>query len=740
MASASEARRAKVGGYRVVKELGRGKIGPIVLARRWGMTRPITLRLLRPEWACLPRYVAKLSRDAFAAAQVTHPNIVRVETFGEDAGQVYFVSEGQDGASLAGQGVLTVPQAVAHVLQAARGLRFAHGQGLTHGDIRPENLVVDDQGRTRLDGLGLSRTPDVFEAEEARETRGPIAVGPEEQALAASAPFRADVKGLGLALVRLLTGNTEAHPTALIAAGLPMNLVEIVRGMVEPKPRGNLADLDQVVPTLERFLNSRGGTSGTTPREEDTAVLAECARAFEASPSARLRTRIGNGASIACAAVVALGLLAGNVRFAASVLGLGLLTALADFVVTGQTHQRALYGKWKGFAVESKRGDWLVVLAGVGVVAAALYALNLHRAWLGFVVVAACASAVLHLAVDGKIAAERRGAVEEARALLKRLRLQGVGEESLWRFARSAAGTRWEGLFEELFGFEALLRVRTPAERGLIADLKRGAVPGREALARWIDGLREARRRERDWVLIQAIEERGMEAEGINLLTARRKARRVADALLAVAAEIRKASREADRPASKVDGNVRPTLAWAVKQAVEAPEKVLAGVDEGEVEGRDWSWVVDLIVGPRTRFLAGSVLLAGFLLWVHQNELISGEQVTDVANRAIQAEDPLKAIREAKIDVKFDKATKPLTPGVVPRSLASWFHGFAPGVAGLILVVSAFWGGSRAGIGSIAGAILAMIGPALGLPGAVAMGAGAALAVIGVVLGRNQAA
>ena len=109
--------------------------------------------------------------------------------------------------------------------------------------------------------------------------------------------------------------------------------------------------------------------------------------------------------------------------------------------------------------------------------AAALVALNLHVAWIAFGVLAVILAAWLHVAVDGKVDAERRGAIEEGRALLKRLRLQGVSEETLRRFVRTTAGDDWEQFFESLFGFDAVTAAREPSERGLLACIRRRVVP-----------------------------------------------------------------------------------------------------------------------------------------------------------------------------------------------------------------------------------------------------------------------
>ncbi len=714
-----------IGGYRLIRELSRGPLGPVVLARHRATGRPVALTVLRPEWACLPKYVARLSRDAFAAAQVGHPNLVRLLEIGEAQGRVFFASEYADGMTLADrvirQKALPAREAVAHVLQAARGLMFAHGHGLAHGDVTPENLLLDDGGTTRVAGLGLVKTPQSVEAEEARAAIAPIPVGLPAQAEAAGAPFRDDIRGLGRSLEHLLTGQPAGGdgPEGLLARGVPANLVELVRGLTEARPGAGYDDLTRVVPALERFLNAR--RPETTPREEHTRVLTECVAAFRASPAARLRARVLPGAGAACGVLVFLALLARSPVLAGSFLGLGLMTALASFVIGGVTRGGDLFVKVRALVMESRGGDWLIGLAVAVLLVTTLVVLGLHLAWLAFGVVALSLAAAVHFVLDRKVEAERRGAVEEASALLKGLRLQGVSEESLRRFVRSTAGGRWEEFFEALFGSDARRAAREPSERGWRGLARAPHLVVRDGITGWVEARQGARRVDRERSLLQAIEERGLVAEGVNLLTARRKARRIAEAMVAVSRETRAAA----------DAEARPTVADAVRQASEAPEAVLLD-HEGGLVGPDSSWIRELLLGARTRFLLGSALVAGCLLWVHQNGVISGAQIKDVAARAIEAPDPLRTLRDARIDVRVPGRTAPLDVPFLPRAVTRLVRGFHAGAAGLILILSAMMRGSRVGDFAVPGAAIALLGPAWGVARLGPLDAPSACIVLGV--------
>src|SRR5262249_19293651 len=156
------------------------------------------------------------------------------------------------------------------------------------------------------------------------------------------------------------------------------------------------------------------------------------------------------------------GLLARSPLLAVSMLGLGLMTALASFMITGVMRGSDLLTKVRGLVLESRASDWLIGAAGVALFVTTLVVLRLPWAWLALGVLAVSMALALPLAVDRKVEAERRGAVGQAVALLKSLRGQGVSEEALRRFVRTTARDDWEEVFEALFGYEDKLAARDP--------------------------------------------------------------------------------------------------------------------------------------------------------------------------------------------------------------------------------------------------------------------------------------
>jgi hypothetical protein len=214
--------------------------------------------------------------------------------------------------------------------------------------------------------------------------------------------------------------------------------------------------------------------------------------------------------------------------------------------------------------------------------------------------------------------------------------------------------------------------------------------------------------------------------------------------MIAVAAEIRAASLgSASVPLG--EGGGHPSIARAIHGAIEAPEHVLVEREPGLIQP-ETSLVWDLLLGPRMRFLLGTALLVGFLLWLDQNGIVSGSQIKEVATRAIDHPDPVRALRDARVDVRVPAQTRPLRLPCLPALVANLFQGWGSGAAGLILILSALVPGPRMALFAIPGAAIALLGPVAGLPAmgpldssvaSIAVGAG--VAFLGVFLGRSRA-
>src|SRR5262249_19572151 len=152
-----------LGGYTVIKLLGKGGMGAVYLARQVSLDRNVALKVMNPSWAKDPVFLARFTREAYAAAQLVHHNVVQIYDIGEEHGTPFFSMEFVPGQNLGeiprGKGKLDIEEAVGYTLQAARGLKYAHDQGMVHRDVKPDNLMLNDQGIVKVADLGLVKLP-----------------------------------------------------------------------------------------------------------------------------------------------------------------------------------------------------------------------------------------------------------------------------------------------------------------------------------------------------------------------------------------------------------------------------------------------------------------------------------------------------------------------------------------------------------------------------------------------------
>ncbi|MGH8996032.1 MAG: serine/threonine-protein kinase, partial [Acidimicrobiales bacterium] len=199
------------GRYRLVSPLGVGASAQVFLAEDVSLRRHVAIKLLQPALATDQGFLKRFRAEARSAAALNHPHIARVFDWGEDDDGPYLVLEYLSGGSLLDlleRGVrLSVPQATAVAAQAARGLAHAHARGLVHRDVKPANLLFDDEGRVRVADFGVARAlADGAWTEPTGTTVGTARYAAPEQAQGLPLDGRADVYSLSLVTYESLTG------------------------------------------------------------------------------------------------------------------------------------------------------------------------------------------------------------------------------------------------------------------------------------------------------------------------------------------------------------------------------------------------------------------------------------------------------------------------------------------------------------------------------------------------------
>jgi serine/threonine-protein kinase len=246
---------ALAGRYSIDRELGRGGMGIVFLAKEVHLDRPVAIKLLPPDRAGQPLLRERFLREARMAAKLSHPNIIPIHAVEETAGFVYYVMAFVDGESLAHRvrerGPLSGTEGARVLREVAWALAYAHDQGIVHRDVKPDNILLETStGRVLVADFGIAA---------AAGESGPdgIAGTPEfmspEQALGGNVEARSDIYGLGATAYYALSGQipfdgqsateilakhvTEAPP-ALASLGLsvPRKLASVIDRCLSKDP------------------------------------------------------------------------------------------------------------------------------------------------------------------------------------------------------------------------------------------------------------------------------------------------------------------------------------------------------------------------------------------------------------------------------------------------------------------------------------------------------------------------
>ena len=500
-------------------------------------------------------------------------------------------------------------------------------------------------------------------------------------------------------------------------------------------------DLAEAVAAMESALEVAAST------DIDARRLADAVARYHDVPLASLRAKLVLGFLGVCLAFGFLSAVAGRFALAGGVLGLCAMTAaFYGLIRAGLGSRPGLFGKARELVLGGRRADWLTVLAAAAGAIGVLYLLGWLAGWVALGVVAAMVavgSIVAARLTHRSSARPRVGPLDEARGLLAAIRGRGVSELAIREFVCKSGGPRWEEPFEALFGLDETRRARAAWGDAHPHRFRPG--DWRFPVLDWLDARLRDRREARARARIESVEESALVAQKVNEMTARRKSRRISEALLVVAREVRAASLARLAPATSGAIRVVPRpIPDLIREAVETPDKLLSSTWSDDREAKRGPnpllRLLAALTGPRARFLFGGLLCALFLLWADQVGIISSTEIREQAERAI-AERDVGRLKDVNVEIgRIHTADEPLRIPGVPESLTRLVSGYGVGASGLILIVSALVAGSRIAIFALPGAAVAWFGPMIGIPSigplvapAVAAAIGAGVLVVGML-------
>jgi len=216
------------GRYRILKMLGEGGMGAVYKARDLEVDRVVALKVIRPEYANRPEILARFKQELVLARQITHRNVIRIFDLGQGDGIRFITMEyvdGQDLYSLLRSGEeLTLERKVKIAREICRALEAAHEQGVVHRDLKPQNIMVENNGRVLVMDFGIARSMEDTGLTHTGALIGTPAFMSPEQAKGEKLDIRSDLFSFGVIFYEMLTG--KAPYVAETAVGLLLKRVQ----------------------------------------------------------------------------------------------------------------------------------------------------------------------------------------------------------------------------------------------------------------------------------------------------------------------------------------------------------------------------------------------------------------------------------------------------------------------------------------------------------------------------------
>ena len=268
--------------YQIIKSIGEGGMANVYLAYDTILDRNVAVKVLRGDLANDEKFVRRFQREALSASSLSNPNIVEVYDVGEDNGEYYIVMEYVEGKHLKEllkkRGKLTVPEVIDITLQITNGLSVAHDSYIIHRDIKPQNILILENGMIKITDFGIAVAMNATQLTQTNSVMGSVHYLPPEQASGKGATLQSDIYSIGILMYELLTGKLPFRGD---------NAVEIaLKHLKEPMPsiRDEIPDIPQSVENIilkATAKNPKNRYSDAREMHEDLKTCLDESRANE---------------------------------------------------------------------------------------------------------------------------------------------------------------------------------------------------------------------------------------------------------------------------------------------------------------------------------------------------------------------------------------------------------------------------------------------------------------------------
>jgi len=553
-------------GYYIERLLGAGGMGAVYLAHQTSLDRKVAVKILPEKFAGNKKLLARFTREALSAGQLNHHNVMSVIDVGFDKGYHYisleFVSGKSIGEMIRNEGRMGVDDAAGYILQACRGLDYAHTRGMIHRDIKPDNLMVNEHGVVKIADMGLAKmthweekpeglkyqenllkseamSPDLTQAEIAMGT--PSYMSPEQAQDTASVDFRADQYSLGCTLYYMCAGQAPYTGTTAFELmtkhikepivplehhinSVPPAFKSIMEKMLSKEPEKRYPNLGEAAADIEAYLGigSEGGVY--RPRERHLKVLELSAEQFYNAPGMTHRWMAWALFFVMVPMMLLVAITLKSFAFIGAVIGFAVLTPLLGFVFDGYLNKSSLYLRSKRALLGMPLKNWAGVLFGGLLFLMILWVAGWMLWWVGVAILSTVCVAAYQLVIVKGLKSQREVALVQMNEILKELRLKGVGEDDLQNFVAKFTGKNWEEFFEEFFGYDAMIHARARSATSEKVAKRKKFATWRDPLARWLDGIEQARKEAKNRKTLEVAETEKLKEEGVSEADARKKA------------------------------------------------------------------------------------------------------------------------------------------------------------------------------------------------------------------------